>query len=756
MLKHEVDLLLEDFEIELTEAQLEFLVENRIEFIKNAMRDKISTSHDPESADMTSDKIIDHIANKIDPTARKEHTQWLVNRYKNGEFKLSDSKDMKKLMSKYDSVKPYLENKNLNDMKSLDQLKDNVAVTNTKAKIEDKNSKENTVKPMPIVFESEDATGYKVPNKSTSISNYGPAGKMCKTEWCTASTGSNMFNGYEGGKYTLHLKNGSVLQLHHQSDQLKDEQDHEIDMNTNPRYKDHKDTIAKFIRKTHELEGYPDSKLMQRIPMPSEHLQTLLDNHDAVMANPKNDRWSDAYKTSIDNIDKAISNNADITDEQFNRLKSFKKFDNDWNKRGNEHETVDKTSLISTNKFAKPEHLDKVADDLISKDAFDPKKYDDLRSTGRNLIANPNVSPDTHHKIISEFLKDPKKYSGTISTFLSTAHNLQPEHFKRLEHFPEAKFDSIINPSKSNKLPDHFYYGTDDRYMTHVANRHDINDKVARFILDNAKSKKPIYSLVNNPNAPKDYMLEGLHKLKGDKSQEIDFHKVMQHEDLTDDDVGKIVRHYMNGDHKTNYNGFPMQSTRLSREHIRSIIQHPNFAPRGHAVLKNPKIKSDDLDLAIDNDPENKISELGALTSPAVKSKHIDKLIQKVGMNDRFAGYLTDEHNDNPSYISQVTPGHLHSVLDANVNMQHKHRVLHQPGVQVSHFEKVKNNPRFFGAITSSENAPPSILHSLATSPMDHVRQNIAENPNTELRTYQILKNDQNPEIAKIANKKVK
>ncbi len=756
MLQQEVDLLLEDFAIELTEAQLEFLIENRIEFIKNAHRDKLSTAHDIESSNLTSDKIIDHIANKIDPTTRKEHTQWLVNRYKSGDFKLSDSKDMKKLMSKFESAKGYLENKNLNDIKTVSQLKDNVAVTSSRVKSLEKESKENEVKPMPVVFENNEAKGYQVPNKSTSIKNYGPAGRMCKTSWCTASPNDNMFNGYGGGKYTLHLNNGSVLQLHHQSNQLKDEEDHEINLNDNPRYKDHKNTIQDFIIKTHELEGYPDSKLMNHVPLKSEQFQRLLDNHANIMSNPKTNRWSDDYKQSINNIDTSISTNADITNEQFEKLKHIPEFNSDYNAPSGSIIHEDKTHLLKTNKFAHPEHLDKLVDSAIESGMIRSSSYNDIGKT-QELIKNTNISGDTHHKIISELLKaDPATHRGVIHNYVSHAHNLQPEHFKRLEHIPDTKAYAVMNKSKTSILPEDFRYGTDEGYLTNVANRHDIDVSTAKHIIENATTKKPIYALVNNTNTPKEQLFEGLHSIKNDLTSDVDFHKIMTREDLNDSDVTNLVNRHMDGLHKTNYNGFPLRSTRLSREHIRSIINHPMFLKRGEGVIRNPKIKSDDLDLALDKDPENKLYVSDVLNSPALKSKHIDKLLEKRGMNDNFAKHLIDEDNDNPKYLSQVTPSHLHSVLDADVNMHFKHKVLHQPGVQVSHFEKVKNNPKFFGAITSSENAPPSILHSLATSPMDHIRQNVAENSNTELRTHQILKNDQNPEIAKISAKKVK
>ena len=59
-----------------------------------------------------------YIAKKIDPTTRKEHTQWLVNKYKSGDFKLSEGKDIKKALSQFEDAKPHLQSKDLNSIKS--------------------------------------------------------------------------------------------------------------------------------------------------------------------------------------------------------------------------------------------------------------------------------------------------------------------------------------------------------------------------------------------------------------------------------------------------------------------------------------------------------------------------------------------------------------------------------------------------------------------------------------------------------------
>ena len=750
-----IALLLEDFTIELTEAQLEFLIENRIEFIKTANKDKISTEHDPESSSMTSDKIVDHIAGKIDPTTRKEHTQWLVNRYKQGDFKLSDSKDLKKVMSKFEEARPYLANKNLNDIKTISDLKDHVATATSKLKSIKADSSDGEAQTMPEVFKDEHSTGYMIPNKATSIKNYGPAGKMAKTSWCTASNGNNnMFNGYKGGKYTLHLDNGAVLQLHHQSGQMMDEHDKDVDVDENPRYKDFKNTIHNFVEKTHELEGHPESKILDKFPMRSDNFQKLLDHHEAVMSDPRNNRWSQEPKDTYNAIENAARRNADISDHQFEQLKHIRRFSDDYKAEPTDIVHDDLTHSIAANKFAKPEHLDKIATDMIDSGAIDSYK-------SRDLINNKNVSDDTHHKIISNILNDKTTNDHeTVRRYVTTAY-LKPEHLERLEHLPDVKRLAAMNLNAT--IPESFMFGSAEDHMINIANRDDTTPAAAKFILDNAKTHVPIQNLVNSKHTPKDVLFDGLHKLKFHPDHAVNFNNIINREDLDDSDIHTLIDRHMSGTNNSGWHGFPYNSTRLTRDHIKAIINHPDFGKldkygfRGLSVLTNPKFKSDDLDKVIDNDKENQITTRNILNSPALKSKHIDKLISKRGMSQPMASLLMDENDQDEDYLSKVTPEHLHSVLDhPDVNTQLKHKVFHNPSVQLSHFDKVKTNPRFFGAITSSENAPPSILHSLATSPMGHVRQNIAENPNTENRTYQILKNDQDPEIAKIANKKLK
>lgn len=196
-----------------------------------------------------------------------------------------------------------------------------------------------------------------------------------------------------------------------------------------------------------------------------------------------------------------------------------------------------------------------------------------------------------------------------------------------------------------------------------------------------------------------------------------------------------------------------IQSPKLSLNDLHKLIDATGTKYIRH-IIRNPRSKSDIINKFIDHpefakDLRDNSHEL--LSSNNLKSGHIDKLISKFGVGGaKFHILNTDNHE-------HTTSEHLTHIMNApDTHITDKHKILFHPNVQLSHFNQVKDDVRFHGAISNSENAPPSILHTLATSPMDHVRLNVAKNKNTEKRTFEILKTDANEDIAKLAQKKVK
>lgn len=758
----QIDFLLESKLELLTEDQLQFLVENRIEFIKTQNKDKIAAAHDPDSAKLSSDKIIDHIAAKIDPTVNKAHTQWLVNRYKSGDFKLSDAKDIKKVMKSYEESKSVFENKDLNSFKSVSHLKDAIAPVQARidaqkaAASEDKGASAD----MPVVFQEDGHTGYKVPSRAVSIKNYGPQGKLEQTTWCTAANGTNnMFNGYKGGKYTLHLNNGHVLQLHHQSNQLMDKNNQPINLRTDPRFAPYKETVQRFANVTHELEGKPDSKLVKARPIEPSVLDQAIASHDehvnkqaATIGTPSYDQYG-VYniQDKLKHIQNILLPQSKVSDEMFDKLKHFKTLTgNAYRPETHKIDEVDLTHELAQSPHTEAKHLAKIAESI------DPEKVDITGSTGLtmiNLINHENNDAASHHAIVDKIIQIPHQATRErlARQFAHKAQYILPEHLAKIDHIGNVKGNAITN--ETAVVPKHYFEDElKDPTGVHesIAAHKDLPDEVAHKMLGMNLSARVYKNLAENHNVD-----PSVAYLAATKAQDMDFKKVIEHPKFDDKDVQSLVSQYM--DANPSRTDRWLTSNRLSRDHIASIIKHPNayklLSAYGNTIANAPKTRSGDLETLIDHPRFNADDHADAiLKSHALKPKVIDKLIAKSNSNRNVLKSILDDAK--PEHVAAQ---HLHQILDSSdVSMHDKHRVLHHQAVQLSHFDKVKDDMRFHGAISSSKNAPPSILHSLATSPLDHVRHNVANNPNTESRTHHILKTDSVADIAKIAAKKAK
>lgn len=773
----QIDYLLEEKFETLSEAQIEFLIENRIEFIKNANRDKISTEHDPESAKFSSDKIVDTIAKNFDPTSNKSSTQWLVNRYKAGDFKLKDAKKVKQTLEKYEQVKPFMENKDLNAMKSLTHLRDNIAPTTIRAEHKEKEDAENVVENMPLLYDEKGVRGYSLPNKKTSIENFTETrGKLAKTKWCTAwDNRRNMFDGYSGGKYPMQLANGEWLQLHHASGQLQDVNNSSADIKKDPRFKDYQEGIVGFIKKSHEIEGTntPSRLADTHVGIDSEKISKLLDEHnEAIQAHADfvaqggTDHFTrrnliNKVGSANSNLDRALKN-ANVNDEVFERLKNSRFAVVSMWKDGHFTEQDDKTLHLAKSPHVKPEHLDKIADTLLQKDWSNH-----VSDTVAELSKNPNISPETHHKVLGTMLSDKLDENAkirNIAYFAENAVNAQPEHFERLENHPlfnSDRFDQSVLSNKQSTIPLSFLERNKERNSRLVASRKEITPEIANHILSTANpDSDSVINLAVNNSVPSEIANAAVNKIASSPSNGANFssEKIKQYinkENIEPQHISNLVNHVAEGRIRSSGFGEWMNSHRLSRADIQTLAKSPYtlaMMNRAGNIANNPKIRSDDLELLMNNekfDAKKDIHASHITGSDALKSKNIDTLLQK-GAHSHVAQFIfNDPHNE------AITHDHLHKLLDSDsVDHHSKMKILSHPKAQLSHFDKVSKDIRFAGAISNSKNAPPSTLHSLATSPLDHVRRNVAENPNTEARTYEILKTDANADIRAIAEKK--
>jgi hypothetical protein len=742
----------------LSEQQLEFLVESRIDFIKTANKDKINTDHDPESAKMSSDAIVDHIASKIDTSKNKANTQWLVNRYKAGDFKLGHGKDIKKTMTSYEASKDFLENKDIGSYKSISHLKDALVPVQSEIKSFSERNAEAKRVDMPVVFDDgSNNIGYKVPSRQTSINNYGPSGKLAHTNWCTAAnSSSNMFNGYKGGKYTLHLNNGHILQAHFQSNQLKDINNSSIDLNKDSRFSSHKDTINDFLSKTHEAEGSPTTTIINKPSISSAKFDEMLQSHKSLMDSVKLDSnghvpYNQAHRLQDSTLNIANSiKDADISDHQFNELKSFHGIH-----RTSNYDYVTSHSTLQhhilNNKFANPSHIHEVAKDIN----FNELTYDNREALAK-IAKHPNTSSETHHAMIDAALSSPnsdfiKDYASNVSLYGS---NVLPEHLAKIDHLHGLKHNAIMNSSGA-VVPEQYFHdlkGSSDAHVA-ISSHHKIPESVADHVLQTTDDKHTLNNLAVNHAVP-----EHIAGLAIEKSKYVNLTDYINRPTVDERSISSVASRVIDGQITSSSNTW-LQSRKLPRhivEHaINSNAIKSTVSEYGNSITNNPKIKSADLEKLIDNPHYN--SKTGGhtnavLKSHAINSKVIDKLFEHNHINSAATSTLLDEVD--PTHI---THDHIHKILDSNVNLNLKHRILvDHSKVQLSHFNKVKGDNRFHGAISNSKNAPPSILHELSSSPMEHVRLNVAKNPNTENRTLQALKTDASPEVSQVAIKKAK
>lgn len=745
----------------LTEEQIAYLVENRIEFIKNAVKDKISTEHDPASAKLNSDKIVDHIANKIDPTPNKSHTQWLVNRYKSGDFQLGD-KSIKKTLESYEESKKHLENSDLNSYKSISHLRDSLVPVQSRVKaVRERTAEEKSSADMPVVFQEGGNTGYKIPSKSASIKNYGPNGKLAKTNWCTAAEGKNMFNGYNGGKYTLHLDNGHILQLNHQSGQMMDIRDKNVDTVHDPRFSDHRGIINKFIKHTHELEGKPDSNLLPREELPSHELDAMLDHHDKLLN--KFDRSDTNYYGANSNLRHEINNhenmmrgalsNANPTDRQMKRLMDAETID----KNSYSEIKLNKGNLaksITESPFAKPEHLHTVAK-LFTPDDL---KTTDIQTTNdiRNLYQNKNVSAETKTHIANLIAKSGNKRAA--EHFAQHGNKLSKDHFDTVANIGSAKYFALHN--KSSIIPEQYFHDekkTIDEDPS-IAGLPQLPHSIAGEIL-NDNNENTIKHLVTNHGLPKHYIHTALEKLKDltlKQYEHINVGDIINHPEFEQEDVDRVVSNLMKLP-KLHGSTSWLESSKLSDNAISNIVAHPSG--QYSSVLNAPRAKSKHIDALLDNENiKNDIQDssyvfsLGhIINSNALKPSNMDKLLALQPSTRNLKKIIEDTDSE------KLNAKHLHAILDnPNVVTTIKHKIPFHDSVQLSHFNRLKDEISMHGAISKSPKTPPSILHELASSPLDHVRLNVANNPNTLNETHHLLKNDPVQEIAKISTKKAK
>jgi len=241
-------LLTELLDTELSDNFYIKLFENKIPFIINQNKKKLEDRYSKDTnipANIKS-KIGDDVATDLvnlfanyDPTPKKKYTQWMTRIYLNGE-KLEDFYKLTDSLKIFDKVKPKLEQRDINQYKTIGQISAIVAPFEDTEVLSNKElDKMKKAEGAEYVIKTPD---FKVIHTKTHEANclYG-----ANTKWCTASRDDNsQFNSHskQGPLYVILAGAGSdprKFQFHYESNQVMDEQD-------NPISKSDIDYLSKF------------------------------------------------------------------------------------------------------------------------------------------------------------------------------------------------------------------------------------------------------------------------------------------------------------------------------------------------------------------------------------------------------------------------------------------------------------------------------------------------------------------------------
>jgi hypothetical protein len=225
------------------------ILENRIDFIKNLFKN-ISTEHDPLGQHKDSDSIVDHFATNADPTINKVHTEWIMNRYKEGSIKQEDHPRIRDILTKFKS--PAIKNElkssgrptDINRYRSLSSLETAIQpYAEVKSGKEEK--REIKSEGADLVHDDKDfgVTVHHIKTKEASCS-YGAG-----TKWCTTGTKDNKFDElkWEGPIHIIQHQ-GRKYQFQTATREFKDER------NVNVSFEDLHPDIPKSLAQSNRLE----------------------------------------------------------------------------------------------------------------------------------------------------------------------------------------------------------------------------------------------------------------------------------------------------------------------------------------------------------------------------------------------------------------------------------------------------------------------------------------------------------------------
>lgn len=628
------------------------LLESRLDFIKS----KLNHLHDT---------TVDHIADAIDPTKNKKYTEWLVSRKLRGDWHPDENK-IRSSLSDFDRAKSDVHDTNIKNH-SIASMMNTAHLVRT--------AQPPKFSQLNKIFDDNGAVGFQVPDKQTSIHFYGPASKH-PTNWCTAAAGNrNMFDGYEGGKYTLHLPNEHFLQLHHQSHQLKDPQNQEINPHDDSRYSGHLPTIEKFMRQTGGVEDH--KKLTEKhFGIPYDEFNSSL--NDII----KNDRVQDLYRLAPNIV------HHPITDEQMDYLNDNFNTDN-----------------VHKNPHLTHTQVDKLLHEELWKS--NPNRLE-------NLAKNPALKDPEHVDRVFSLLKD------TDSAAIGQMRHLTDKHIDEIVSKGDKSLESL---ARSRKLSDNHtlkLLKTSPYFFAQQVTNFGVSEPLRkRFI--GVLNDHPTHRLANkfaehNHITPEE-MDDYLEKTKNSGDQ----HILLDNKSLQPHHADKIVENTLNGNPTIlQFTGVPemVHYKKINDSHIDKLLGSEFFKPdkgtleaylnksNATTAMADRLHDAAELDMSPtglntlgyhrlkDYNPELLKSSFHAKQyakdlnyQPKMKAEHLSMLLK--GLSKGFS-----QHHDLPSDES------INNILNhPNLNVGHVKQLRDDWGVDEHYNNLINSHPRVAGLV---------------------------------------------------------
>lgn len=203
-----------------------FLIEGRVDTIKQLFTNKIQQKLDNEQNNQTAEQFIDKVVS-FDPTKNKQYVQWMLNQYIKGNVKSEDLYKLKPDLALFDKQKTQFPKKDIN-LYTVSEFTDTVENINPN-KLSNKQQKQQIkLDGAEKIIEGPDCTIIKLKTKEAARF-YG-----ANTKWCTAAEedDDNMFDHYNqtGPIFVVVCKDGRKFQIHFSTGQYMDEQDKPVEL----------------------------------------------------------------------------------------------------------------------------------------------------------------------------------------------------------------------------------------------------------------------------------------------------------------------------------------------------------------------------------------------------------------------------------------------------------------------------------------------------------------------------------------------